>query len=162
MSRLFKIASFAVVLMSLHPPLLQARAESAQAASSAVPRVKACSLVPKEDVKKHLAWNAALDRMEPEEEAIGADGSSCNYPSVFIQILPRLKKVTGPPSPTGWEAISGVGEDAYFRNNKNQYVELYVRTGTHVVTVQANADAKIEAVKPGAVNLAKALVAKLR
>src|SRR5262245_50105882 len=51
-------------------------------------RIKACSLVSKEEVKKHLPWIPVLDGMAVEEEPVGASGSSCNYPSVFIQVLP--------------------------------------------------------------------------
>ena len=40
--------------------------------------------------------------------------------------------------------------------------ELYVRAGKHLVTLQANVDGHVESVRPGVVNLAKALVAKLR
>ena len=139
-----------------------AQAESRQPSAAAAPRIKACSLLPKEEVKKHLPWNAVVDRMEPEEEAIGTSGSSCNYPSVFIQVLPR-GKMAGPPSQNGgYEPISGIGEEAYFRNNRNRYAELYVRVGNHTLTLQASADGNIEAVKPRVVNLAHALIAKLR
>jgi len=51
-------------------------------------RIKAFSLVPKEEVKKHLPWIPALDRMPIEEEPVGTSGSSCNYSTVFIQVLP--------------------------------------------------------------------------
>jgi hypothetical protein len=62
----------------------------------------------------------------------------------------------------GLETISGVGDEAYFYNNANRYAELYVKTGKSMLTLQANWDGKSEAVKTGSVNLAKALVAKLR
>jgi hypothetical protein len=62
----------------------------------------------------------------------------------------------------GLETIGGVGDEAYFHNNADRYAELYVRAGQHLLTLQANVDGNMEAVKPGVVNLAKALVAKLR
>ena len=62
----------------------------------------------------------------------------------------------------GLETISGVGDEAYFRNDKNRNAELYARVGKHLLTVQAPAGGKIDAVKPGVVSLAKALVATLR
>lgn len=62
----------------------------------------------------------------------------------------------------GIETIAGVGDEAYFHNNANQYAELYVRAGRHLLTLQSNWDGKSEAVKTGTVNLAKALAAKLR
>ena len=71
--------------------------------------------------------------------------------------------MAGPPSQNaGYEPISGIGEEAYFRNNRNRYAELYVRVGNHTLTLQASADGNIEAVKPRVVNLAQTLIAKLR
>ena len=37
-----------------------------------------------------------------------------------------------------------------------------MRAGKHLLTVQADVDNNVESVKPGVLNLAKALVAKLR
>ncbi|MEO7271898.1 MAG: hypothetical protein ABIX28_07545 [Vicinamibacterales bacterium] len=48
---------------------LQARAVAAQTA--ATPRLKACSLLSKAEVKKHLPWNSVVDSMPPEEKPIG-------------------------------------------------------------------------------------------
>jgi hypothetical protein len=62
----------------------------------------------------------------------------------------------------GLETIRGVGDEAYFHNNASRYAELYAGAGKHLLTLQANADDKIVSVKPGVLNLAKALVAKLR
>ncbi len=62
----------------------------------------------------------------------------------------------------GLEALKGIGDEAYFYNNPNGYAEVYVKTGKYLVTVQANARDRVDAVKPGAMDLAKALVAKLR
>lgn len=105
---------------------------------------------------------AALDSMAVQEESIGASGSSCNYPSVTIQVLPFSQSSIDLVRKKGAETISGVGDEAYFRNNANQYAELYVKAGKHLVTLQADAGDKIETVKPGVLNLAKAIVAKLR
>lgn len=97
------------------------------------------------------------------EEPVGSSGSSCNYPSVFIQILPFPQRTIDLARERGGlETINGVGDDAYFHNNANRYAELYVRAGTHLLTLQANVDGTVESVKPGVVNLAKALVARLR
>ena len=125
-------------------------------------KVNACSLLTREEVKRHLPWIAALDAMPHEEEPVGASGSSCNYPSVTIQVLPssiRLWEMARQKD--GVEAVGGVGDEAYFYNNSDEYAELYVKAGDHVLTVQANVNDTIEAVKPGALSLAKALVAKL-
>jgi len=65
--------------------------------------------------------------------------------------------------PGGVETVSGIGDEAYFRNNPQGYAELYVKIGKHIVTLQANVppDGSIASVKPGVISLAKALVAKL-
>ena len=152
----------AAAVFSVCAPFLLAQPSPQQAPTGGT-AIKACSLLPKEEVKKYLPWNAVLDRMPLEEEPIGASGSSCNYPSVFIQVFPFSQgTIDAARKKGGLEAISGVGDEAYFHNNRNEYAELYVKTGKHLLTIQANADGKIEAVKPGALNLAKALVAKLR
>jgi len=59
-------------------------------------------------------------------------------------------------------AISGVGDEAYFYNNANRYAELYVKSGRHLVTLQTSLNDNMASVKPGVVNLAKSLVAKVR
>ena len=126
------------------------------------PRIAACSLLTKAEVKKHLPWNDIVDRIPVEEEPVGAAGSSCNYPSVFIQVFPAVRLVRGQPSSEpGWQPLSGVGDEAWFRPNRTEYAELYVKTATHTVTIQANANGNVEAVKPGAISLAKALLTKL-
>lgn len=141
-------------VFSMCPPFLLAQAP---------PKISACALVPKEEVKKHLPWIPVLDQMAVEEEPIGQDGSSCNYPSVFIQVLPFSQKIIDLVGKKGGlERISGVGEEAYFHNNKDRYAELYVKTGKHLLTLQANVQGKIEAVKPGVLSLAKLLSDRLR
>jgi hypothetical protein len=83
--------------------------------------------------------------MPVEEEPVGTSGSSCNYPSVFIQVLPFSQgTIDLVRRKSGLETIRGVGDEAYLHNNANRYAELYVRTGKHLLTVQANMDAKIE------------------
>jgi hypothetical protein len=132
-------------------------------AQSAPQRIAACSLLPKAEVRKHLPWNDVVDRMAPEEEPVGAAGSSCNYPSVVIQVFPVGRLVRGQPTTEpGWQPLSGVGDEAWFRSSRANYAELYVKTATHTVTVQANADGDVDAVKPGAASLAQALLARLR
>ena len=145
----------ALAIGSSYPKVLSAQA-------SASPAVRVCSLLPKEEVKRHVPWIDALDRMEPEEEAIGDSGSSCNYPSVHVQVLPSSSRILEIARKRGGlERISGIGDEAYFYNNSDEYAEVYVRTGRHILTVQANVKDGIESVKPGALNLARALVSKL-
>ena len=136
-------------------PSLQAQAGKAS--------LRACSLVPKEEVKRYLPWAPALDQFPVEEEPVGNSGSSCNYPSGTIQVMPFSQSmIEAARKKGGLEALKGIGDEAYFYNNPNGYAEVYVKTGKYLVTVQANARDKVDAVKPGAVDLAKALVSKLR
>lgn len=62
------------------------------------------------------------------------------------------------------EAVAGVGEEAYFRSNKNAYAEVFVKTGKYLVTLQGSVPTgkTPEAMKPAVVELAKLLVEKLR
>jgi hypothetical protein len=132
-------------------------------AQPAAAKVAVCSLLPTAEVKQHLPWIKALDAMPPEEEAIGAYGSSCNYPSVTIQVMPFSKQaIDAERAKGGLEAVGGVGDEAWFHNNRNRYAELYVRVGARLLTVQANVSTTIDAVKPGTLSLAKALAAKLQ
>jgi hypothetical protein len=126
-------------------------------------QVEVCKLVPKDEVKRHLPWIDALDQLPIEEEAIGTSGSSCNYPTVFVQVLQfsqgsidALRK-DGP-----LETISTVGDEAYFRNNKNRYAELMVKVGPRMLTLQADGEGKMDTVKPKVIELAKVYVAALR
>lgn len=126
-------------------------------------RINVCSLLPKEEVKKHLPWQAFLDQMPIEEEAIGTFGSACNYPSVYIQILPFSQRMLDMAREKGGlEPVDDLGDEAYFHNNGDRYAEVYVKVGEQLLTLQANANDGIEAVKPNVLKLANALVAKLR
>ena len=146
----------ACVVAGSPPPLL------AQPPAADAVRISACSLVPKEEVKRYLPWSSVLDNMPIEEEPIGAVGSSCNYPTVFVQVMPFSQGTfDAARRQGGLEAISGVGDEAYFRNNADRYAELYVKSGKQLLTLQANLEDDMESVKPGVLNLAKVLVAKL-
>ncbi len=166
MSRITAILSAAVVaavaLVSPHSLKAQAGAAGRSAADGSQ-RIAACALLPKAEVKRYLPWLAVLDQMPIEEEPVGASGSSCNYPSVFIQVLPfSPRTIEMARRKGGLPTVAGVGDEAYFYNNGNRYAELYVRVGKHLLTIQANANETVEAVRPGVVSLAKALVVKLR
>ena len=161
MSRIITAALMTAGVILACPPSVPAITQ--QPPQAGPPKISACSLVPKEQVKQHLPWIPALDRMAVEEEAIGKYGSSCNYPSVFIQVLPFSQgTIDSARKNGGLEPIREVGDEAYFHNNRNRYAELYVKVGTHLLTLQANVDGKIESVKPGVLNLGKVLADKLR
>ena len=100
--------------------------------------------------------------MPIEEEAVGT-GSSCNYPTVHVQVLRFSQSFIEALRKSGpLETISGVGDEAYFRNNKNRYAELMVRVDERLLTLQADGDGKMETVRVKVIDLAKIYVAKLR
>lgn len=80
----------------------------------------------------------------------------------MIQVIPFTRVTVDALRKKGVETIAGLGDEAYFHNNRGEYAELYVRVGTRALTVQANVDDDMSTAKTGAVNLAKALVARLR
>ena len=125
--------------------------------------VEVCKLVPKEEVKRHLPWIDILDQLPIEEEAVGSSGSSCNYPTVLVQVLPFSQgSIDAVRRESPLEPIAGVGDEAYFRNNKNMYAELLVRVGSRMLTLQANGEGKLDTAKAQAIELAKVYVAALR
>jgi len=136
--------------------------ESLSGQATASTAIRACSLLSKEEVKRHVPWEAMFDIMEPEEDAIGDSGSACGYPSVQVQVLPSSSRIIEIARERGaLERISGIGDEAYFYNNSDEYSEVYVRAGRYIVTVQADVDDRIETARPGALDLARALVARL-
>lgn len=150
------------VALAFPPSLLAQSPASEQRSPGHGAPIGACSLLPKEDVRKYLPWQAILDGMPVEEEPLGSSGSSCNYPSVFIQIMPFARSMIDiMREKGGLETVSRIGDEAYFYNNGNEYAELYVRAGYYLLTVQANVNGSVESVKPGVLNLAKALVTRL-
>ena len=153
----------ATLLLAVLSPSLTALQTPGSAAKPT--RIKVCELLPKEEVKKHMPWQAMLDGLKIEEEPIGAEGSSCSYPSVHVQVLPYSQSFLDTARKKGGlEPVAGVGDEAYFHNNKNLFAELYVRVGKRILTLQGNVpnEGKAETVKPALVSLAKAYVAKLR
>ena len=155
MNRFGTALFLATTIGSISPAML-----SGQATPSAP--VRACSLLPKEEVKRHVPWAATFDFIEPEEQAISDSGSACRYPTVVVQVFPSSSRIIEIARQRGGlEALSGIGEEAYFHNNSDEYAEVFVRAGRYIVTVQADADRGIESSRTSAVNLARALVASL-
>jgi len=129
------------------------------------PVVKVCDLVPRAEVKKLIGGNDIFDMMAPTEEALGSYGSSCNYPGVLIQVLPFQRTSIDAAKKRGrLETVTGVGEEAYLYENAAGYVELYVKAGARLVTLQRSIGlgATAATVRPGVVALANAVIAKLK
>ena len=128
------------------------------------PVIKVCSLLPKAEVKKLIGGDKVFDMFAPEEEAV-AGGSSCNYPGVRIQVIPfQQSTIDAVRKRAPVEAVSGVGDEAYLHDNRGRYAELIVKIGPRLLTLQRSVATgqTVASVRPGVIDLAKALVAKLR
>jgi len=128
--------------------------------------VKACSLLPLAEVKKLAPWPKQMDSFaKAEEEPLGSYGSSCNYPTLDLQVMSFSRSTIDALRKQGpLESVSGVGDEAYLRNNENSYAELYARVGPHLLTVQFNIgpNKTYDASKSTVIELGKAFAAKLR
>ena len=138
----------------------------AQPASGAA---KACALLSRELIAQHTPYEKDAQKLvfsiPPEEEAVGATGSACEYGGVHLQVNPFASPqyVEQQLVKDGWTRESGLGELAMFRDNRGSYAELYVRSGGRVITIQMSLpNGKTAAgIKPNAVALAKAVLAKM-
>ena len=128
--------------------------------------VKVCSLVTVAEVKKVAPWPPHLDQFaKAEEEPVGTRGSSCNYPTVFVQVLSFSQGTIDAAKKAGaQEAVAGVGDEAYVRNNRDRYAELITRVGPHLITLQLSVTTgkTFEDEKPKLVELSKLFVSRLR
>ena len=168
MVRLGKRLLLSVIAVSAVAPTTLLLAPAHAASSAQDQKVNACSLLSTEEVKKYAPWPPMLDQFKPEEETL-ANGSACNYPSVYIQVMSM--------SESGWkrwldtlksspvEPVAAVGDEAYIRDNKGRFAELVTKVGTQVLTIQYSLKEQegetTQAVKPRLIALAKALTAKL-
>jgi hypothetical protein len=126
----------------------------------------ACSLLALDEVKKLAPWPPQLDAFaKAEEEALGTYGSACEYPTVRVQVMAYRQQTMDTLRKDGkLQAVGGVGDEAYVRNNGNRFAELYARAGPHLLTLQLGIDAgrSFETAKPSLVELARAFIARLR
>lgn len=159
--RALVVTGFAIAVGAL-PPAYAATLGQGKAAH-------ACALLSKAEVKKFAPWPDFLDQMQPEEDPL-ATGSGCNYPSVYIQVMTTdeaafQRTLAAFKNPT-LERITGVGDEAYLRDNGGNYAELLARVGSFLVTIQHNLNSlqgrTMQTVKPEVTALGQALEAKLR
>ena len=130
--------------------------------------IRACSLLTKELALRVTSANKQIfDLLPPAEEPLGANGSSCEYGDIGLQVDPftparldQLYKQSG----RDWTPVAGVGDAAYFHDNGGRFAELYVRVGTHTFTIQMGVPVggSVAAIKPNTITLANALVPKLK
>jgi hypothetical protein len=136
---------------------------AASLAAQAPAKIAACSLMTKAEVKQALGTVSPVwDLLPPEEEPAGR-GSSCNYPGLMLQVDPF--SIDAFRQVKGVQPVSGIGDEAYFRDNKAGYAELALRTGSHVVTLQLTKEneAAVLTAPPGPlVAVAKLAISKLK
>ena len=154
--------------VTLGPPATAAlaRIDAPYAQGAAYKVIEVCALVPLQDVKKLAPWPPHIDLFaKAEEEAIGPQGSSCNYPTAQVQVMAFNQRMLDAARKAGTlEPVAGVGDEAWVRNNRNLFAEIYARVGPHLLTVQTDIGTgkTFESEKPTLIALAKAFVAKLR
>ena len=149
--------------------LLALWALSQQATAANDPAMHACSVLTRAEVRQLVPWSDQMEGIFPQEEEDQlANGSGCEYPSIRVQVMSSSPQqwqrwIDASKNPTV-ERIAGVGEEAYIRDNKGLFAELYAKSGSHVVSLQKNLKPgeTTQASKTQLIALAKALVAKLR
>jgi hypothetical protein len=153
------VLGFVLVLSAGSPAAAQPRAVAA----------KACVLLSKDLIAQHTPYEKDAQKLvfsiPPQEDAIGATGSACEYGGVHLQVNPFASPqyVEQQLAKDGWTREPGLGDVAMFRDNRGSYAELYVRSGARVITIQMSVpNGKTTAgIKPNAVALAKAVLAKM-
>jgi hypothetical protein len=153
--------SIAAVLAAADPAAAQAGKSA-----SGKPAIRACDVLTPEMVAKYDTQDPKLRKLIPrEEEAMGTHGSSCDDGGIRIQVNPFANSDTYRKKPEkDWVPVSGVGDTAYFHNNRNRWAELIVWSGSHHFTIQLSVPngGTAESVKPNTIGLATAIVAKLK
>lgn len=141
-------------------------ATAAAAQTAGKPGIRACTLLTRELVAKYDTHSAKVrDMFKPEEEAIGAHGSSCSDGGIMLQVDPFVRHNDLRKSPgKDWRPLPGIGDTAFFRDNGGRWAELMVWTGPRHFTLQISVPngGTAESVKPNAVGLATALIQKLK
>jgi hypothetical protein len=130
---------------------------------SAGQAAKACSILTKDLVLPFSPNPKMLDLIPAEEEPFGNGGTACDYGPVRLQLYPP-RTSPAKTQPKDFQALSGAGELAYFRSNRDRYAELMVWGGVHYFTLQVSvpSGSTAEAIKPKTVTLANQVIAKLK
>ena len=158
----FVVSSMLVVICAAP----SSAAAQASGAAAGKPAISACALLTREMVSKFATLDkSVIFLVPPQEDAIGTHGSACEYGGIGLQIDPFVRSETLRKSPgKDWQAVPGVGDTAFFRDNRGLFAELMVWTGNHHFTIQMSVPmgGKAESIKPNTIGLANALIPKLR
>jgi hypothetical protein len=138
-------------------------------ASVAAPPPDACALLTKAiltrvspETAQRLADALAFP---PEAGQVGTRGSTCDYGGVYLQIDPFAapSRVEKEFARSGSARVAGLGDAAFYRDNRGRHGELYVRAGSRTLTIQMSIPPGRTAasIQPNAVELARLLLAEL-
>jgi len=162
MSRLVVVfVLMAVASATLDLPVL---AQKPSTAAQTGARFNACTLLPRDEVKKIVPWTVQGD-LEKETEMPLGGGSACVYPSVQIYVDKySASRIESARKDGPLHSVPGIGDDAFIQQKGKYWAELYVKVGDRLLLIEKDipADGTFESVKPSMVALAKALVVKLR
>lgn len=124
--------------------------------------IKACSILTRDLVEPFAQNKRTLGQIPPEEETM-ASGSACEWGIVRLQ-LSAARPGASHTAPKDYQPLPGIGDAAFFRNNRNEYAELMVWSGAHYFTLQVSVPtgSTADAIKPKTVDLANAIIKKLR
>jgi hypothetical protein len=155
----------ALLLVVANPASLMMAASQTEDGVFDQGRIAACSLLTPEVAKKFTTVTQRLVIIPPSEEAMGEKGSACDYLDIRLQVDPFARADSMRKSPgKDWQPLSGVGDTAFFHNNRDRYAELMVWTGTHHFTIQMGVPdgSTAEKVKPNTIGVANAIIPKLK
>jgi len=142
--------------------------ESASAAQATKPAVRACALLTRDVVTQVSPHEKqVLDlvlSIPPMEDSLGPSGSACSYGGITMQVDPFAPAVFERQRDKTWAAVTGVGDTAYFVDNKGRWAELYVSAAGRVLTIQMDVPMgrTVASIQPNVIALAKAILPKLK
>ena len=124
--------------------------------------IKACSILTRDLVEPFAENKRTLDLIPPEEETMSS-GSACEWGIVRLQLY-AARPGASHTAPKDFVPLPGVGDAAFFHNNRDRYAELMVWSGAHHFTLQVSVPtgSTADAIRPRTVDLATAIIKKLR
>lgn len=130
--------------------------------AAAGPGIKACSILTRDLVEPFAQDKRTFGLIPPEEETTGS-GSACEWGIVRLQLY-AARPGASHTAPKDYLPLTGVGDNAFFHNNRDRYAELMVWSGAHHFTLQVSVPpgSTADAIKPKTVDLANAIINKLR
>ena len=141
-------------------------ASQARDGAASSKRISACALLTPDVMAKFDTGKPEVLKMfKPEEEPVGVNGTYCEHGNIGLQVNPFARPDELRNSPAkDWQPVPGVGDTAFFRNNRNTYAELMVWTGPNHFTIQLGVPTggTVESIRPKVIGLANAIIAKLR